>query len=926
MADQPSNELLQQLPNTIQTLYYHPDPNVKRQADVWLRDFQLQPIALGISINLLTTSNILECKFFGASTVLRKIRTQWDSVSNEAQQVLNGILGLLTTTFASGPPVVYKPLCESLAAGGIRAPPAVLTGLIQKLLELSANPASRGMVLDVLGSMCEEIDSAVLSLRRRGEIENTLSQPGLIEQLVALVQNTFKLPSDQAALKVKAANCLAKWIQFGIPLDFFFRNNAAVLECIFSFLPPHQEELSSAAFDVLLGLLQKPIQFTSGKRAQMTRLCFEQPSDPTYCEMIKFVIARLLVIKLDYRTSENKRYRRRICQIIAALGEGHPQMIASAVAAGDSQAKNLLVFLLECTSDPCLDNAGALLEFWSIFEETLHRMGIKGPFAGTFSNLLEILTKGNDFSRQADEDERENFRENSVDVYASVFRVLGPENYVALLGALAEKAVSWEQLETILHALGSVGNQLQTSNDPRLLRIIEMSFNEKMRSSVIASRTHMDFLGHFGSYLKQSPQLLNQALERILGNMHSSDLQLVERSVDAFDEVCRSTGPLLLPSFGLLTSAFEGLKVDFKGQAIESLMQVVSFLPPDQKRAAYGMLHAPLVKRVTDLLQQNTAESYRFLAPELEVLESALKISTAAVVGVDLELNQIWNLIQLAISRSSRFDARIHESLSQVMKQLLRLESLQPKTSEHVLPFLRSVVDIYKSNGCSYYIDVVTAALEHLNQRLQFADSNVAAIFLEISQGSERGFQQGNVEVIESYFKLCLRIVTNYPQAIFKSDSFSAVFHLAVQGLLPQNVDSVRSVVHFLEAVLVVVPSKTAEFTPQLQKVVQDHGQLLIRNYMQALNQSQSRPLVQSELLFHLIAGNPEVLYRWTDAALREMPNEILSEQDRNYFLKVLFAMVNRKDKRRFKSLVKDFNQVCNCQLTPDVLLSYELS
>jgi hypothetical protein len=70
------------------------------------------------------------------------------------------------------------------------------------------------------------------------------------------------------------------------------------------------------------------------------------------------------------------------------------------------------------------------------------------------------------------------------------------------------------------------------------------------------------------------------------------------------------------------------------------------------------------------------------------------------------------------------------------------------------------------------------------------------------------------------------------------------------------------------------------------------------------------------------VTGSPQAVYNWVGSTLTADTYEKLTDQGKASFMKTLFAL---KDKRRFKSLIKDFNQVCNGQAHADVLLSYEL-
>jgi hypothetical protein len=70
-------------------------------------------------------------------------------------------------------------------------------------------------------------------------------------------------------------------------------------------------------------------------------------------------------------------------------------------------------------------------------------------------------------------------------------------------------------------------------------------------------------------------------------------------------------------------------------------------------------------------------------------------------------------------------------------------------------------------------------------------------------------------------------------------------------------------------------------------------------------------------------------MLKWIQSCLIEDSSAGLATnipaEDKMKFLKALSIIISKQDKRRFKSLMNDFSQVCNSQQTSDVFLSYEL-
>jgi hypothetical protein len=73
------------------------------------------------------------------------------------------------------------------------------------------------------------------------------------------------------------------------------------------------------------------------------------------------------------------------------------------------------------------------------------------------------------------------------------------------------------------------------------------------------------------------------------------------------------------------------------------------------------------------------------------------------------------------------------------------------------------------------------------------------------------------------------------------------------------------------------------------------------------------------------VTAQTQLMQNWILTALgTEGVATNLSPQEKSKFLSLLCTKIV-KDKRKFKSLLNDFSQVCNHQLASDVFLSYEL-
>ena len=150
---------------------YH-DPSRAAQANAWLVEMQASEAAWQLAPQLMQAA-AEEVRFYGASTLYKKCRTDIAQVPAEARAPLLGQLLSMAAGAAAGP--VRRHLCLAVAATVVAASEAV-GGLAGLLGHAGFAALPKVAMLEILSFLPAEVNDSTLSSRQRDAIVVTLKE------------------------------------------------------------------------------------------------------------------------------------------------------------------------------------------------------------------------------------------------------------------------------------------------------------------------------------------------------------------------------------------------------------------------------------------------------------------------------------------------------------------------------------------------------------------------------------------------------------------------------------------------------------------------------------------------------------------------------------------------------------------------------
>jgi len=639
-------------------LFHSPDIQEKQNANRWLIEFVSTPDAWSVSQELLFSQNTTS-QHFGAQIFCQKIRLGWSNFNDEERKRVPQHALELALKFGNADFAIRQKLCMAVAAAIIRSLPRLWPAAFENLLQLIVNPPQslnippkilRTVIIDVIGLLPEELEASVgLGHAQIVEVEKYLQQR--IPQVLDIIRQTLTLPSasqdEIRNLKRAALRCLKSWIKFGITLSMLFDGTPPIFGQLFE-VALADSEIFVDVVDVLNDLLTRRDTAESTPSFKSSLLLAKNSGSLVHADerVRQEVFDRLLSLKQVYYRARNSQYTvgndrcvRAVVQLITGFCEANASLLGSSgLPTIHLRHREMIEFMLECTSD--VDRSVALLElqFWYILEKSIQSLE---EFQAVYERLFVCLIRQSMYPHDFDylrgwadgmlQDDFEAFRIESEKAWKACYSVINEKFFEASLSVLHETKTrdDWKKAEAALFALSIVAERVP-SNHEKIGHIIQWILNQHENQNIYLVTTALRALGSYCQWFDMHPAavpIVQPTLQYLVQFLVAKNSDVSFSAARALHNLCFQSEKHLLsyltPLITYYQNAFAFMKIEDREIVIEGLVHLIYFLPFDQITSSLQAVGEPIIQNIKHLLSlRESAEIEIQILKELKCIQA----------------------------------------------------------------------------------------------------------------------------------------------------------------------------------------------------------------------------------------------------------------------------------------------------------------
>ncbi|KAI9357076.1 armadillo-type protein [Zopfochytrium polystomum] len=542
----------------------------RKEADIWLKDFQKTPEAWTIADALIRLDGVMpESQLFAAQTLRQKVRHDLDQLATADRLLLRDSLLSSLLRFRSGPRTVSTPLSMAIARLAILLPE--WEAPLQQLFSMFRDPQDVGLLLNMIGALPDEFDqdrNITLSkeeFRARRHALVTQNANEVLHMLMVIVNSD--LNED---LQFKVLDCLCVWIRSG-DITVVAVASTQLVERAFYVL---NQFMSPDTFDKAVDLICEIIT-SSGRELSRSANNSRSATDPAlYMPVIQSIYTCLQplvpVLKKAVESTESNQNQsaddvddedkvRGLCNIFAIAGEYYLPLILNELEAW----KGIVDGILVCTASSDFEIVPITFQFWSMVadEITTVRRDVLPNYIELYRLLIDIMIKHLHYPLDMkwtpkERDEFRDFRHSMGQVLKVCVSVLGEEEallrpYKVLTGfvlngagpgAALDPSVPWQQIEAPLFALRTMGRKISDDEGRMLPEIMEMlprlPGHPKVRYAAIL------VIGRYASWTKKHPEFIPYQMNFISKGFQ--DNESTAAACQALKYLCEECGEMMV--------------------------------------------------------------------------------------------------------------------------------------------------------------------------------------------------------------------------------------------------------------------------------------------------------------------------------------------------------------------------------------------
>ncbi|KAF9180617.1 Nuclear import receptor [Haplosporangium sp. Z 11] len=588
---------LQQTVAALNALYNAPSNSAKRQANLWLEDFQAKPEAWQTAVILLTNDTVgKEAQVFGAQTMRRKIVDDFQDLDAAQRASLRDSLLNLSMQHKSSPKIIRTQLCLGLAALALRM--IEWEQPVNHMINIyGSSPMDLSYLLEFLTVLPEEVnDSRCPSLtdeeyRARSDELLTQNADQILKMLVLYMENS----GGNTRLQESVFRCFLSWLRSGDISTSSLSNNPLV---VFSFKALQMPELFDTAVDVVCELIYQTKDI--------------EESMPVIQEIYpNLVPLRQEIVKS--MEDENEDNIRGYCKIFVEAGECY----LSLVVKHTDHFRGIVECIAQCTSYHDLDVVPMTFRFWYQLAEELRRNEeARLKYQDVYESLVDVMIKHLHYPDDLDSwsakerDDFKDFRHVMGDVLKDCCLILGSriplgKAYMLITQAASQSPPKWQEVEAPLMALRSMGAQVEPEENEILPEIMKLLSQLPEHPKIKYAATLV--IARYGSWTEKHPEFIEYQLSFISSGFENEDV--VAASALALKLLCKECSTHLLNYLTQLHSFFVGVTKKLKGmdlfEVTEAVAHVIAAVPNMELAQVFQMFCLPIAQQLAELVSKD---------------------------------------------------------------------------------------------------------------------------------------------------------------------------------------------------------------------------------------------------------------------------------------------------------------------------------
>ncbi|KAI9102434.1 armadillo-type protein [Phlyctochytrium arcticum] len=909
------------------------DGSSKKEANVWLDNFQKTASAWTIGDQLLQTESLpLEYRLFAAQTIRQKIEYDFHQLDNTARTSLRDSLLVVCHKYQAGPRPMTVQLSLSMADLAIQM--TDWEDPVRHLIDLFGKEAGMiGVLLEFLSVLPEEC-----SFNKRIQMEEDLLINRADKVLHENADNVLKLllfyvsqPGVTIEIQEQILNCLYSWIRAG-DITLASLGPTPVIGLAFDALDHPQ------LFDVAVDLVCEML-YRSGKNL-------------TQVDVIQAIYPRLMPLraKLDANRDDIEMFRG-YCRIFADAGEAWTSLIV----ANYDAFEHVVGGLVQCVACEELDIAKITFAFWEQLGNDLNQVSNKNArekFMVVYKQLLDIIIRHlhypadiND-STAEERDEFREFRHVMGDVLKQCVRVLGEQEALShpyfLLQALCtnaagtfDKAVSWQRVEAPLFSLRAMCREISLTESnviPQVMQMLpQLPDHPKVKYAAIL------VIGRYAEWTARHPEFISYQITFVSKGFE--DDESVAAAAQAMKHLCKACGPLLVVFLPQLHQFYfntvKKMKREETYDLTEAMAHVIAAVPVEQSLSTMQLFCHPIAHGLNEIAN-NDATSARDPSVEivketiglLDQLGTLLKIvKPAADANANIPypaaelVQEIWPVLDKLMDKFGHIRG-IADAFARVCSYAMM--SYRWHLLSTLSAMMTRTVSLFEKSGYPCYLWVAWRCVrvygndENEEGKTLFGIvQNLTATTFKLIQTNATRLE--NIpDVIEEFFRLVTELLEQCPTLFCQSPLLPSWFDCALSCLSIQQSEALFAVVTFLNTLFKTASPTSRGSIPQLvidpltqtiDRMMDDTVQRLFNGLLFTFPRNRELFKDAAVVLLYAKEINSERLITSVKAYIQHFPESQLTAKERDAFITRISSINHDTDgQKRLASVLSDFS------------------
>ncbi|KAF9939699.1 Nuclear import receptor [Mortierella alpina] len=793
---------LQQTVAALNALYNAPSNSAKKEANLWLEDFQAKPEAWQTAVILLTNETVgTEAQVFGAQTMRRKIVDDFQDLDAAHRASLRDSLLSLSVQHKSSPKIIRTQLCLGLAALALRM--LEWEQPVNHLISMyGSSTTDLSYLLEFLTVLPEEVnDSRCPSLtdeQYRARADELLSRNAdqILKMLIVYMENS----GGDSRLQEAVFKCFLSWLRSGDITIASLSNNPLLA---FSFKALQMPELFDIAVDVVCELIYQ----TKDIEESMA--------------VIQEIYPNLLPLRQEIAKSienENDDNVRGYCKIFVEAGECY----LSLVVQHTDHFRGIVEGIAECTAFHDLDVVPMTFRFWyQLADELRKNEKARLKYQDVYEKLVDVMIRHLHYpddleSWSAKErDDFKDFRHVMGDVLKDCCLILGSrlplgKAYMLITQAATKSPPKWQEVEAPLMALRSMGAQVEPQENEVLPEIMKLLSQLPEHPKIKYAATLV--IARYGSWTDQHPEFIEYQLSFISSGFENEDV--VAASALALKLLCKECSTHLLNYLNQLHTFFVGVTKKLKGmdllEVTEAVAHVVAAVPNAELAQVFQMFCLPIAQQLALLAtkdQTTLEEDVPVIIDNISQLKIFFETVNPQVAPADAHpcipiVQELWPIMDSLADRVGGID-----DVARPLAGCWRSIIVNYRT--HYMPLLpvtmARLVKSFKQSGLGQYLWVSSRVVREFGEVnpgpiLQFVESLSASMW-QILQKYAGQFNE-IPDVVEDYFNLVSDTMLACPREYIHSPLFPTVFNAMLASMALKEQYSLTSVLRHCRIVV----------------------------------------------------------------------------------------------------------------------------